>query len=296
MEKPTHRVMILSGFLGSGKTTFLNRLLKQADGRRLAVIVNEFGEIGLDAALINAPGEFVKMDNGCLCCALNEDLAKTLESLKDRDDFDAVVVETTGIADPLTVAWTFLRPQMEGRYRIGTLTTIVDAQNLESMLQSSREATDQIRQADILCLSKTDLVKDLTHVTSLLRNINPNARFTDTSSVDWAYLALKSDASITLAPAQKQTPHDFQNLSIDLKGKIVTLEMMEDFFSELPSSVMRAKAVFQDPVRGFLVVHSVCGHIDFEVLEEYRGPEAVVFIGRELKGLKEKFLKMISLS
>lgn len=286
--------MILSGFLGSGKTTFLNRLLKQADGRRLAVIVNEFGEIGLDASLIRAPGEFVAMDNGCLCCALNEDLAKTLESLKDRDDFDAVIVETTGIADPLTVAWTFLRPQMLGRYRIGTLTTLVDSVNLERILATSREARDQIMQADILCLSKTDRVDDLSAVRASLNKLNPKARIVDNTSLDWTYLALQSDEGIPLAAASPHQMHDFESVSVPLENECVTLELMEDFFAEMPSGVLRAKAVFKDPARGHVIVHSVCGHVDFEVLDRYEGVLAAVFIGRGLEGLKEDFLCAIS--
>ena len=107
---------VLGGFLGSGKTTLLNRLLRDRHGLRVAVIVNEFGEVGIDGAAITGAAQFVELDNGCLCCAINEDLQRTLRDLAARGGFDHLVLETTGLADPLLVGWTFSKESLIESY------------------------------------------------------------------------------------------------------------------------------------------------------------------------------------
>src|SRR5262245_8442973 len=183
-DKKTERthipVTVLTGYLGAGKTTLLNRILSEDHGRRYAVIVNEFGEIGIDNDLIlNTDEELFEMNNGCICCTVRGDLIKTLHGLINKGgNFDAIVVETTGLADPGPVAQTFfvdgfLRSKME----LDSVTTVVDAKHIALRLADSKEAVEQIAFADQIVLNKTDLVSEaeLNAVEARLRRLNPLA-------------------------------------------------------------------------------------------------------------------------
>ncbi|RYE85830.1 MAG: GTP-binding protein, partial [Oxalobacteraceae bacterium] len=140
---------VLTGFLGSGKTTLLNALLAAPHGLRLAVIVNEFGAIGVDGALLQGDAQFVELDNGCLCCALNAELNDTLLALRDRGGFDHVIVETTGLADPLPVAWAFTKPGLSQCFRVDAIVTVVDAINGPHATALAPEAGVQVERADV---------------------------------------------------------------------------------------------------------------------------------------------------
>lgn len=174
-------VTILTGFLGSGKTTLLNRILTEEHGKRIAVIENEFGEVGIDQALvINADEEVFEMSNGCLCCTVRGDLIRVLNNLnKRRDKFDYVLVETTGLADPGPVAQTFfMDEELAAEYALDGIVTLVDAAHIEQQLGRSDESTEQIAFADVLVLNKTDLVKDaeLDRLEARIRDINRMAQ------------------------------------------------------------------------------------------------------------------------
>ena len=154
-------VSILTGFLGSGKTTLLNRILSEEHGKRIAVIENEYGEVGIDHALvINADEEIFEMSNGCICCTVRGDLIRVLGNLmKRRDKFDYVLVETTGLADPGPVAQTFfMDDEIRAEFALDGIVTLVDAAHIEQQLGRSDESTEQIAFADVLVLNKTDLV------------------------------------------------------------------------------------------------------------------------------------------
>jgi len=156
-------VTILTGFLGSGKTTLLNRILSEEHGKRIAVIENEYGEVGIDQALvIDADEEIFEMSNGCICCTVRGDLIRVLGNLmKRRDKFDYVLVETTGLADPGPVAQTFfMDDEIREEFSLDGIVTLVDAAHIEQQLGRSDESTEQIAFADILVLNKTDLVDD----------------------------------------------------------------------------------------------------------------------------------------
>ena len=176
-------VTVLTGYLGAGKTTLLNRILSEDHGRRYAVIVNEFGEIGIDHELVtHSSEELFEMNNGCICCTVRGDLIRTLHTLLQRPDagpvFDAVIVETTGLADPGPVAQTFfVDPKLRAALRLDSITTLVDARHVRQQLASSREAAEQIAFADQLVLNKTDLVTEvqLREVEAVLRRLNPLA-------------------------------------------------------------------------------------------------------------------------
>ena len=154
-------VSILTGFLGSGKTTLLNRILSEEHGKRIAVIENEYGEVGIDHELvINADEEIFEMSNGCICCTVRGDLIRVLSNLmKRRDKFDYVLVETTGLADPGPVAQTFfMDDEIRAEFALDGIVTLVDAAHIEQQLGRSDESTEQIAFADVLVLNKTDLV------------------------------------------------------------------------------------------------------------------------------------------
>ncbi len=174
-------VSILTGFLGSGKTTLLNRILTEEHGKRIAVIENEYGEVGIDQALvIDADEEIFEMSNGCICCTVRGDLIRVLSNLmKRRDKFDYVLVETTGLADPGPVAQTFfMDDEIRDEYALDGIVTLVDAAHIEQQLGRSDESTEQIAFADVLVLNKTDLVDDevLDRLETRLREMNRMAK------------------------------------------------------------------------------------------------------------------------
>ncbi len=161
MENQKIPVTVLTGFLGSGKTTLLNRILTEQHGKRIAVIENEFGEVGIDQALvINAEEEIFEMNNGCICCTVRGDLIRILGNLlKRRDKFDHILVETTGLADPGPVAQTFfMDDELRAQFRLDGIVTLVDAKHVLLHLEESDECKAQIAFADVLVLNKTDLV------------------------------------------------------------------------------------------------------------------------------------------
>ncbi len=174
-------VTVLTGYLGAGKTTLLNRILTEPHGKRFAVIVNEFGEIGIDNELVvGADEEVFEMNNGCICCTVRGDLIRILEGLmKRRGKFDAIIVETTGLADPAPVAQTFFVDQEVGdNARLDAVVTVADAKWLSARLKDAPEAKNQIAFADVIVLNKTDLVSpaELREVEARIRAINPYAK------------------------------------------------------------------------------------------------------------------------
>jgi G3E family GTPase len=173
-------VTVLTGYLGAGKTTLLNRILSEDHGKRYAVIVNEFGEVGIDNELIvGADEEVFEMNNGCVCCTVRGDLIRVLSGLmKRKGKFDAIIVETTGLADPGPVAQTFfVDDDVRAKAQLDSVTTVVDAKHLPLRLADSHEAVEQIAFADQIILNKTDLVSEaeLVAVEAQIRRINPLA-------------------------------------------------------------------------------------------------------------------------
>ena len=177
-------VTVLTGYLGAGKTTLLNRILTEDHGRRYAVIVNEFGEVGIDNDLVvDTDEEVFEMNNGCVCCTVRGDLIRVLSGLMRRQTaakraFDAIILETTGLADPGPVAQTFFVDEdVKARTRLDSVTTVVDAKHVLLRLADSREAREQVAFADQIVLNKTDLVDEaaLTEVEARLRRLNPLA-------------------------------------------------------------------------------------------------------------------------
>jgi len=173
-------VTVLTGYLGAGKTTLLNRILSEPHGKRYAVVVNEFGEIGIDNELvIGADEEVFEMNNGCICCTVRGDLIRIIEGLmKRKGRFDAIIVETTGLADPAPVAQTFFVDEdVQKAARLDAVVTVADAKWLAHRLRDAPEAKNQIAFADVIVINKTDLVTsaELREVEARIRAINPYA-------------------------------------------------------------------------------------------------------------------------
>ena len=182
-------VTILTGFLGSGKTTLLNRILSEEHGKRIAVIENEYGEVGIDQGLvINADEEVFEMSNGCICCTVRGDLIRVLGNLmKRRDKFDYVLVETTGLADPGPVAQTFfMDDEIRDEFSLDGIVTLVDAAHIDQQIGRSDESSEQVAFADVLVLNKTDLVstESLNTLEMRLRDMNRMARVIRSKQAD----------------------------------------------------------------------------------------------------------------
>ena len=182
-------VIIVTGFLGSGKTTLVNRILTAEHGRRIAVVVNEFGEVGIDHdLLISSDQDVIQMNNGCICCTVKGDLLKSLFELAGRrGSFDTVIIETTGLAEPAPVAQSlYADPRIRAEFSLAGVVTVVDAKYVLAQLEESAEAHEQIAFADLVILNKTDLVtaEELTAVEERIRRLNKLARICQARNSD----------------------------------------------------------------------------------------------------------------
>ena len=223
-------VTVLTGYLGAGKTTLLNRILSEQHGKKYAVIVNEFGELGVDNDLVvNADEEVFEMNNGCICCTVRGDLIRIIEGLmKRKDKFDGILVETTGLADPGPVAQTFFTDdEVKARTRLDAIVTVVDAKHFLGQLEQGDEAQEQVAFADVILLNKTDLVSedDLKKVEGKIRSINRYARIFRTQK-----------SQIELAAILDKGAFDLQRI----------LEFEPDFLASRPRSRPRGRG--QKPV------------------------------------------------
>ncbi len=173
-------VTILTGFLGAGKTTLLNHILSNQNGVKTAVLVNEFGEIGIDNDLVVSTGQdMVELSNGCICCSINDELMETVDRVISRPgELDYIVVETTGLADPLPVAMTFLGSELREQTRLDSIITLVDAENFDQAVLETQVGRAQVIYGDILLLNKVDLVSPerLKDVEEQLREVKNDAR------------------------------------------------------------------------------------------------------------------------
>lgn len=182
-------VTVLTGFLGSGKTTLLNRILSEQHGKRIAVIENEFGEIGVDHQLvIGAEEEIFETNNGCICCTVRGDLIRILgQLLKRRDRFDYIMIETTGLADPGPVAQTFfIDDDLKDQFLLDAIVAVVDAKHVEKHLDEMAEVAEQVAFADVILLNKTDLVSPeaVARIERRVRSINATAKLFHTQNAN----------------------------------------------------------------------------------------------------------------
>ena len=270
----------------------LNSLLADPAGRRIAVVVNEFGEVGVDGHRVVGAEQFVELDNGCLCCAINEDLKRTLFDLADRGGFDHLVVETTGLADPLPVAWTFSRPGLDETYRVDALVTVVDAPNVARALEEAAEAELQIERADLLVLNKLDLVTDGGGAAEgIVRKINDRAGLLRASHGAVPAPALLEPEGLEFsdgqrkgeAPGHVHVP-SFESYSFRTEGTLDD-EALEDLLDQLPAGVYRAKGLVRTNSESeWTLVNAVAGRFEMEPFAPASPPEVgvLVWIGRNL--------------
>jgi len=305
MQTKVH-VTVLTGYLGAGKTTLLNRILTEDHGRRYAVIVNEFGEIGIDNDLIvDADEEVFEMNNGCICCTVRGDLIRIIEGLmKRKGRFDAIVIETTGLADPAPVAQTFFVDEdVRARARLDAIVTVVDAKHVLQRLEDSHEAEEQIAFADILILNKTDLVdaQMLEEVRQRLRAINSQARIIEAvkAAVPLGEVlgqgAFDLDRILAIEPnflGEDDHEHDDEITSVSVSSARPIdpdkfLPWLRKHTAEHGQDILRLKGIiaFPDEPKRF-VVQGVHMLLDADVQRDWKPEEEkvsrLVFIGRNL--------------
>ena len=305
-------VTVITGFLGSGKTTLLNHILTAQHGKRIAVIENEFGEIGIDDALvIDAEEEIFEMNNGCICCTVRGDLIRILGNLmKRRDKFDHILVETTGLADPAPVAQTFfVDDEVRSQLALDAIITMVDAKHVIQHLDDDKpegvenEAVEQLAFADRILLNKVDLVsaEDLAEVERRIRSINATAEIipTQMSAVDLDRIlgvgafdlsrVLESEPTF-LDDVEHLHDQSVTSVGIEMDGA-VSVPKLNDWLGWLLSTkgtdIFRMKGVLNvagsDQRYVFQGVHMLFdGQPDRPWREEESRVNRLVFIGRNL--------------
>ena len=311
-------VTVLTGFLGAGKTTLLNRLLREANGKRYAVIVNEYGEIGIDGDLVvGAEEEVYELNNGCVCCKLRGDLVRVVSNLVRRPGgFDGILIETTGLADPAPVAQTFqLDDLLRQHTRLDSVICVADARHLPMQLSSTPEAALQLAQADMVLLNKADLADEamLAAAERAVAEVNPTAelrrvvrgelplsQLLDRGAFDNARLRLPS---LGLGkPASDSSPHGYRPLdtgrhSVGVSSVSISfnrpfertrfLPWLQRLVIEHGADLLRAKGIlaFSGEPRRF-VFQAVHMTVDSGMGRAWAAGEAVesklVFIGRRL--------------
>ena len=308
-------VTVLTGFLGAGKTTLLNRILTERHGKKYAVIVNEFGEEGIDNDLVvDADEEVFEMNNGCICCTVRGDLIRILGGLMKRaDKFDAIIVETTGLADPAPVAQTFFVDQdVADRTKLDAIVTVAGAVHLSDQLGEHHEAEEQIAFADIVLLNKTDLVEAerLGRLEDRIRKINPYAKIirTEHCGADLEEViglnAFSLDRVLEVEPDFLTSDHDHEH-DDDVKSLSLTsdvpldLEKFQTWFGQLLQTrgqdILRSKGILdfkgEDDRFVFQGVHMLMDGSPMGSWPEGARQSRIVFIGRDLDtmGLEDGF-------
>ena len=250
-------VTVLTGFLGAGKTTLLNRILTADHGRRVAVIVNEFGEVGIDHhLLISSDQEVVEMSNGCICCTVRGDLVRSLfQLLEHREKFDTLMIETTGLADPAPVVQTFfIDDRIKTEYQLNGVVTVVDAKHVHQQLKQSPETKEQIGFADMVLLNKIDLInpEDLPELEYKIRNLNGAARICQTRNSDVDINTVLDLRSLELDVKAQKHDHNHghtENIATvaiavpgDLDGVKVS-HWFRELIGEFGDKIMRMKGI-----------------------------------------------------
>jgi G3E family GTPase len=294
-------VTVLTGFLGAGKTTLLNRILTAEHGRRVAVIVNEFGEVGIDHHLLIASDqEVVEMSNGCICCSVRGDLLRSLfQLLNHREKFDTLMIETTGLADPAPVVQSFFIDEaVKTQYQLNGVVTVVDSKHIFQQLKNSPEAKEQIAFADMVLLNKTDLInpEDLPELEYKIRNINSAARICQTrnSDVDIGMVLDLRSLDLEIRAEQHDQHHkhteDIETVAIAAPGDLDGVKISQWFrelIAEFGERIMRMKGILnlrRDPDQFvFQGVHMLFeGRPGRSWGENEERINRLVFIGRRL--------------
>jgi G3E family GTPase len=267
----------------------VNALLRDPRGRRIAVILNELGEVGIDASRLVGAQEFVELDGGCVCCALNADLDATLRRLRERGGFEHVVLETTGIADPLPVAWTFERPGIREGYRVDAVVAVADALNLGRVVANEPEAALQLERADVILASKLDLVPDgIAALAHLVRPLNPVAPLlaAPPDATPWDLLidtVSSGRRRPSAGPGRHAHGHQWETWRLETT-RLLSEAALEEFLRVLPPGLYRVKGLVRTGATpsGWLRVNAVGGRYELEpcVLEPEPAVSVLFGVGR----------------
>lgn len=309
-------VTVITGFLGAGKTTLLNRILSEDHGKKYAVIINEFGEEGIDNDLVvDSDEEIFEMNNGCICCTVRGDLIRIIGTLLKRSDhLDGMIIETTGLADPAPVVQTFfVDDDVKERVKLDAVITVVDAKHCAEHLQDSHEAEEQIAFADVIVLNKTDLVSD-TQVKDVRRKIavlNRFARVHETTRSNVVLDAILNCGAFDLQRILAIEPllleeeddheHDDSIISVSLKTSQPLIpekfsNWIRTFIMDRGVDILRSKGILnladQEKRYVFQGVHMVMDSTWGEPWGEHDRSSRLVFIGRNLDetSLNREFL------
>lgn len=284
-------LVVVTGFLGSGKTTLLNRLLARRAARgaeveaaKLGVVINELGAIGIDGALLGGQGaRQIELPGGCVCCVLGDELATTLLEMVDANPLSALVLETTGVAEPLPIAWAVTKPPVDARVRLAVVVTLVDATRFLASREVSVSVDSQVANADVVLVTKAELAgdRDTAAAVAAVRELAPRALIrVDTTDAHAAWLEdVLADPPIDRAPPSGEDPghvhdahcrhpdkhgaHGIDTVWVPVEG-IVDLEELEDQLTELPDNYVRIKGILRavdgrggDPLPRWIAVHRV---------------------------------------
>ncbi len=278
-------VTVLTGFLGAGKTTLLRTVFERPHGLRIGLVLNELGQAGIDLATPTQTST-VELTEGCVCCLRNPDLLAAMEELYERGDIDRVIIETTGLADPLALTWTLARQELRGKVRVDAVVTVVDPRNWEAARSEEWEA--QVRSANLLVLSKLDVASpaEVERAVAAVRELQPHARILEGGPSFPVGVLL--DAPPTPRPldegeARHAHHSTFQVVSIAGRERYA-IDPLEDWLEELPQPIFRAKGIVQLTDGRWAAFHVVGGRLqlDLGVPAPPHGESRFAFFGRNL--------------
>ncbi|CCH97608.1 MAG: GTP-binding protein [Microcystis sp. 53602_E8] len=306
-------VTIITGFLGSGKTTLLNHILDNKEGLKVAVLINEFGDINIDSQLlVSIDEDMVELSNGCICCTINDSLIETVYQVLEKEiPVDYLIIETTGLADPLPIILTFLATELKYLTRLDSIITLVDSETFTADHFDSNIALSQIRYGDVVILNKIDRVssKKLDDLEKFIRREKEGIRLLK-SSYGQVPLGLLLDLGLTkeelykvqLRDFQKNRPISSDNQSTEdfnfvsfVSDKPFNLDKFEPFLTEkMPINVFRAKGILWFQQSDLKHIFQLSGlRYDLQAVEWDTSPQnQLVFIGRNLN--KEEILTQLN--
>ncbi len=285
-------VTLVTGFLGAGKTTLIRRMLAERQGLKVGLVLNEFGQAGIDAVQ-TVDRAFIELTQGCACCVRNPDLVRAMEELAARGDLDRVLVEPSGLADPLPLSWTLQKPELSGKVRLDAVVAVVDPLHREKAGREEWEA--QVSAADVVVVSKRDLAgaEAIGRTEAAVREVNPHARLllSDDAGAVAVLLDVVPDAGgephgSRIRSLDRREGHrhsDFRAVSVEGPATY-DLDRLEDLLESLPGEVFRAKGVVRTK-GGWASFHVVGERAQVEpsVAAPEHGESRLLFFGRRLR-------------
>jgi len=279
-------ITVVTGFLGAGKTTLLQTLLSRPHGLRIGLVLNELGQAGIDVA---APAQtsMVELTEGCVCCLRNPDLLQAMEEMHARGDVDRIVIETTGLADPLALTWTLARQELRGKVRVDAVVTVVDPRNFEAARSEEWEA--QVRAGDLVVLSKLDLAtrEEVERAVAAVRALQPQARILEGGEALPVGILLDAvrepPRALGFGEAREGRHSSFRVATFGGPERY-RLDPLEDWLEALPEAIFRAKGIVLLEDGRWASFHVVGGRLDLvlDVPAPAHGESRFAFFGREL--------------